>query len=163
MYVRTLVDIYVLTYFWLSVGQQANSQLKSTKLTNCCIYIYIYCIPPDDGQQICPKLVEVDCRNKVRINSASSWFLLHRCVEMDGQQNIKIKLFTFTRQFFIRVITCKKRSSPRIVSIIVCLKLQSLKILKNNRNYSPIYFPLMLITQCRITTKIKMLLSSNDG
>jgi len=80
---------------------------------------------------------------------------------MDGQQNIKIKLFTFTRQFFIRVITCKKRSSPRIVSIIVCLKLQSLKILKNNRNYSPIYFPLMLITQCRITTKIKMLLSSN--
>ena len=50
--------------------------------------IYIY-IPPDDGLQICPKHVEVDWRNKLRINSASSWFSLHRCIEMHGQQNIK--------------------------------------------------------------------------
>ena len=39
----------------------------------------IYSIPSDDGLQICPKHVEVDCRNKLRINSASSWFSLHGC------------------------------------------------------------------------------------
>jgi len=49
----------------------------------------IYSIPPDDGLQICPKHVEVDWRNKLRINSASSWFLLHRYIEMHGQQTIK--------------------------------------------------------------------------
>ena len=48
-----------------------------------CIYntyqlLYIYSILPDDGLQIWPKHVEVDWRNKLRINSASSWFLLQR-------------------------------------------------------------------------------------
>ena len=36
--------------------------------------LYIYSIPPDDGQQICPKHVQVDWRNKLRTNSVSSWF-----------------------------------------------------------------------------------------
>ena len=40
--------------------------------------LYIYSIPADDGLQMCPTHVEVDLRNKLRINSASSWFLLHR-------------------------------------------------------------------------------------
>ena len=40
--------------------------------------LYIYSIPPDDGLKICPKHVEADWRNILRINSASSWFLLHR-------------------------------------------------------------------------------------
>ena len=31
-----------------------------------------------NGLQICPKHVDVDWRNKLRINSAASWFLLHR-------------------------------------------------------------------------------------
>jgi len=39
--------------------------------------LYIYSIPPDDGLQTCPKHVEVECRNKLRINSASNWFSLH--------------------------------------------------------------------------------------
>ena len=46
-----------------------DSQLKST---SCCIYS----IPPDDGLKICPKHVEVDWRNKLRINNASSFFLI---------------------------------------------------------------------------------------
>jgi len=57
-----------------------------------CVYIYTiytYSIPPDDGLPICPKHVQVDWRNKLRINSASSWFSLHGCIEMHGQQNIK--------------------------------------------------------------------------
>ena len=36
--------------------------------------LYIYSTPPDDGLHICPKHVEVEWRNKLRINSASSWF-----------------------------------------------------------------------------------------
>ena len=39
--------------------------------------LYIYSIPPDDWLKICPKHLEVDWRNKLRINSASSWFSLH--------------------------------------------------------------------------------------
>jgi hypothetical protein len=35
-------------------------------------------MPPDDGLQTCPTHVETDRRNKLRINSASIWFLLHR-------------------------------------------------------------------------------------
>jgi len=42
------------------------------------IYIYIYSTRHDDGLQICPKYVEVDCRNKLRINNVTSWFSLHR-------------------------------------------------------------------------------------
>jgi hypothetical protein len=34
--------------------------------------------------QICPKHVEIDWWNNLRINSASSWFLLHR-------HNVRIK------------------------------------------------------------------------
>jgi len=37
-------------------------------------------MPPDDGLQICPKHLEVGWRNKLRINSASSWFLLRNYV-----------------------------------------------------------------------------------
>ena len=50
----------------------------------------LYIIPPDDELQICPKHVEVDGLNKLRINSASSLFSLHGCIEMHGQQNIKL-------------------------------------------------------------------------
>ena len=38
--------------------------------------LYIYTVPPDDGLQICPKLVEVDLRNKLRITTASNSFSL---------------------------------------------------------------------------------------
>jgi hypothetical protein len=52
--------------------------------------LYIYSILPYDGLQICPKYVEADWRNKLRINCASSWFLLQRYIEMHGQWNIKV-------------------------------------------------------------------------
>jgi hypothetical protein len=48
----------------------------------------IYSITPDDGLQICPKHVDVDWRNKVRINIASMCFLLRGYIKMHGQQNI---------------------------------------------------------------------------
>ena len=52
--------------------------------------LYIYSLHPDNGQQICPKHVEVDWRDKLTINRASRWFLLHGCIEMHGKQNIKL-------------------------------------------------------------------------
>ena len=63
---------------------------RSTNKHNTCQLLYIYSIPPCDGLQICPKHVEVDWRNKLRINSASSWFLSHRCIEMHGEKKHKI-------------------------------------------------------------------------
>jgi len=40
--------------------------------------LYIHSIPPDDVLQIWPRHVEVEWRNELRTNSASSWFLLHK-------------------------------------------------------------------------------------
>jgi len=59
----------------LLVGRLGNR--KSIKKHSTYQLLYIYSIPPDDGLQICPKHVEFDWRNKLRINSVSSRFLLH--------------------------------------------------------------------------------------
>ena len=53
---------------------------------------YVLCtcsILPEDGIQIYPKNVEIDWRNK------SSWFSLHLCIEMHGQQNIRLLVYFF--------------------------------------------------------------------
>ena len=65
------------------------------------IYIYIY-IPPDNGLQICPKHVEVDWRNKLRINSASSWFSLHKCFNV-GDINAWSRHEGIFKQLTIRI------------------------------------------------------------
>ena len=52
--------------------------------------VYFVNQPPNDGLQICPKYVEVDWRSNLRVNSAPSWFLLHRYIEMQRQQHIKL-------------------------------------------------------------------------
>ena len=89
--------VRVLLFSWLYVGRvgmeprPTDSQLKNTTRTEL---LYSYSIPPDDGLQICPRHVEVDWSNKLRINSASSWFSLHRCIEMHGQQNMKFNTVT---------------------------------------------------------------------
>jgi len=80
----------------------ANRQSTKKHNTNQLLYIYKYSIPPDDGLQICPKYIEVDWRNKLSINSAWSWFLLQRNIEVYGQQNIK----KFTTAVISRII-CK--------------------------------------------------------
>jgi hypothetical protein len=36
----------------------------------------IHLLPPDDGPQTCPKLVEAWLFNKVKINGASCWFII---------------------------------------------------------------------------------------
>ena len=60
-----------------SVGCLLTSQQTvNWKAQHVAIVVYIYSIPPDDGLQICPKHVEVDWRNKLRINSASRWFFI---------------------------------------------------------------------------------------
>ena len=83
IYIYIYINLYVLCFLvgYMLAGQQTVNTYQ---------LLYIYSIPPDDGLQICPQYVEVDWRNKLRINSASSWYLLHRCIEMYGQQNIKL-------------------------------------------------------------------------
>ena len=66
----------------VSTGLYALSFLgdrQSTKKQNTHQLLYIYSIPPDDELQIYPRHVEVDWRNKLKINSASSWFSSHGC------------------------------------------------------------------------------------
>jgi hypothetical protein len=48
----------------------------------CCVFSWL------SVGLVC-QTVEVDWWNKLRINSSSNWFSLHRCIEMHGQQNIK--------------------------------------------------------------------------
>ena len=85
MYLRN--NWYVLCYLadCLLAGP---ADIHSTKKPNTYQLLYIYSILPDDGLQICPKRVEVNWRNKLRINSTSSLFLLHRCIERHGQYNV---------------------------------------------------------------------------
>jgi hypothetical protein len=62
------------------------SQNKCMTYINCCIY---RAVPPDDKQQACWKHVEVNYWNRLKVNSASCWFLLYGYITMHGQQNIK--------------------------------------------------------------------------
>jgi len=75
----------------LTVCWPANGQ--STEHHNTYQLLYIYSILPDDGLQKCPKHVEVDWRNKLRINGASSWFSLHSSVVTSplAKKTIKLK------------------------------------------------------------------------
>jgi hypothetical protein len=52
------------------------------------IVVYICSIPGDNELQICPKHLEVDWRNKLRINRTSSWFLLHGKIELKLWKNL---------------------------------------------------------------------------
>ena len=76
---------FQLTLCWPAGQQRVNWKAQHVPICCACvciykhihIYIYIYSIPPDDGLQIYSKHVEVDWRNKLRIDSASSCFSLH--------------------------------------------------------------------------------------
>jgi hypothetical protein len=74
MYIcNNLYVLYVLVncqQAWIPT-RPANSQLRHTTCTSCCIYTLL---PPDDGQLASPKHVEVWWLNKLKTNSASSWF-----------------------------------------------------------------------------------------
>jgi len=72
--------------------------------------LYLY------NNQLCPKHIEVEWRNKLRINRASSWLLLHRYFENHGQQNIKFMLL-FLQSFFY--VTGR---SPYSITSISCVK-----------------------------------------
>jgi hypothetical protein len=80
--------------------------------------LYLYIIPPAYVLQICPKHVEIDWRNKLRINSASSWFLLHRCIEVHCQQNIQLtKQYVLGLQFSLPVFEPRIFKARRITII----------------------------------------------
>ena len=89
-------------------SNSANRQL--TENHNTLQLLYIYSIPADDGRQICPKHVQ-DWRNKLRVNGASSWSSLHRCIEMHGQQNIKF-IFIYLFIYMLLIIEQNRNDSP---------------------------------------------------
>jgi hypothetical protein len=87
--------ICVIKTFQLTVCWLINRQ--STDKHNMYQLLYIYSIPPDDGLQICPKHVEVDWQNKLRINSASRWlsqtslsFLCHIYAALFNDQKLSL-------------------------------------------------------------------------
>jgi hypothetical protein len=75
---------YVLLTVHLHTSQPGQ-QTVNWKTQHVPTAVYTHCTP-DDGLQICPRHVEVNWRNKLRINIASSWFPLHgRCMSyVDG-------------------------------------------------------------------------------
>jgi hypothetical protein len=96
---------------------------QSTKKHNTYQLLYINSIPPDDGLQICPKHVEVDWRNKLRINSASSWFLLHRIIN-----EVRIfRRFLCASRFKDPNLSYGKIFPPNNFSQQFCLVLQPIK------------------------------------
>ena len=70
---------YVLCFSVDSLLANPANRLSTEKHNTYQLLYILYSIPPDDGVQICPKHVEADWRNKLRINSASTWFSLHEC------------------------------------------------------------------------------------
>jgi len=78
------------------LARPTDSQPKSTTRTHCCIYtLYVLMMG-----YICPKHVVVDWRNKLRINSASGWFLLHRTNHLNSMKcspaESRVKMWRFS-------------------------------------------------------------------
>jgi len=87
-------EVYYIHTLYIHLNP-ANRQ--STKKHNTYQLLYIYSVPPDDGLQICPKLLEVDWRNKQRISSASSGFNyieLKNCLFMEAYITLLIQYLT---------------------------------------------------------------------
>jgi hypothetical protein len=78
--------LFILSLFRQSTNRQLTGKHNTYQL------LYIYSIPPVDELQICPKHVEVDWRNKLRINIASSWFLLHRSLSIESLNSLSCKV-----------------------------------------------------------------------
>jgi hypothetical protein len=85
LYFRPLCNVFIFCWPCISIHLFDDIQLdapfilslfRPTASTYFGHIQYIHSIPPDDGLKICPKHVEVDWRNKLRINYASSWFSL---------------------------------------------------------------------------------------
>jgi hypothetical protein len=89
-------------YVLLTVQLHPNpANRQSTEKHNTYQLLYIYSIPPNDGLQICPKHVEIYWRNKLRINSASSWFSLHRLNTQFRPYSIFFNTYGFLNKAFL--------------------------------------------------------------
>ena len=117
------VDCLLAALWWNSAEviqfhpNPANRQLNEKHNTyQCCIYSIQYTCWW--WLQICPKHVEVDWRNKLRINGPSNWSSLHRCIEMHGQQNIKcIFIYLFIYLFICYwLLNTTGMTHPKITS-----------------------------------------------
>jgi hypothetical protein len=103
-----------------------------------CVYP-VYRIPPDDGLQIFPKHVEVDWRNKLRINSAWSWFSLYGYSDW---RNIEREHYVYCRprlyfSFRGRKVICLLGCDP--ACIIQVRQITALKLIVTVNQPSEVY------------------------
>jgi len=104
----------------------------------CCI---IYSIPPGDGLQICSEHVEVELQNKLRIQSALSWFVVHKHIQTHGQQNIQT-VYNVCNNYNLLIIcnkhSCKHLTFANFIDFVtsVDVRKDSLKIMSIQRNMS---------------------------
>jgi len=73
--VSTAIGIAVHCFRWLLAGSPTHDH------SNCCLYRVDLI---DDEQQACSKHVEAYYWNKLKVNSASFWFILYRPVMAFG-------------------------------------------------------------------------------
>jgi len=89
--VYVCVCMYVCIYVYIYTHTHTHTYLQLVrvvlfKLTICCTSsVGTQFHPSSDnstmmGYKIFPKHVEIDWRNELRVNSASSWFSLHGCI-----------------------------------------------------------------------------------
>ena len=97
---------FELTVCWPGKWCWLCGRKQSTKKHNTYQLLYIYSIPPDDGLQTCPKHVEVDWRNKQRINSALfGFYCTHTYIELQGQQDIRFRFYVTVTSLIFRVVS----------------------------------------------------------
>jgi hypothetical protein len=90
-----------------------------TTMGTCCAFQLTVCWPPanrlsTDGLQKCPKRLEVDWRNKLRINIASSWLLLHKpFYTITIQQSYPLPIKLINTKINTYIPSCKVRFQIR--------------------------------------------------
>jgi len=84
----SVINFYMFRLCWMAAGRilPAAIQHKRMTYTKCCRYRQV---PPDDEQQTFSKHVEINYWNKLKVNSASCWFLLYGYITLHSQQHIK--------------------------------------------------------------------------
>ena len=86
------------------------------------VILYIYSTPPDDGLQIYPKHVEVDRRNKLRINGASSWCFITRMYQIylrrwTNSNIIQVQIGKYGQTLMCKTC-CGSRKSNSVAQIV---------------------------------------------
>jgi hypothetical protein len=102
--------------------------------------LYIYSISPDDGLQICPKYIEDEWRNKLRINIASRWFSItqmYRDARSTKHKNKEIPVLCVTPTVMLKPINISFEQKFYFVRAKICaFRLIPQAVIKLYKNYT---------------------------